>query len=85
VQWLSRNYIFACGTQLNSAVVYDRGTLKAMGGLTELKNAVTNIDNDGAGEIPTLMAASESRLFILKRKVYTLTSTKQHHHHHSKH
>ncbi len=78
---MSRNYIFSCGTQLNSAVIYDRGTLKAMGGLTELKNAVTNIDNDGIGEMPTLMAASENRLFIIKRKVYGLLRTKQHHRH----
>jgi hypothetical protein len=52
-----------------------------MGGLTELKNAVTNIDNDGIGEMPTLMAASENRLFIIKRKVYGLLRTKQHHRH----
>jgi hypothetical protein len=50
-----------------------------MGGLTELKNAVTNIDNDGVGEMPTLMAASENRLFVIKRKVYGLLGTKHHH------
>lgn len=39
-----------------------------MGKLSELKNAVTSIDNDGIGELPNLLVASESTLYILKKK-----------------
>ncbi len=70
VQWVGKSYIYACGTQKNSALIYDRGTLKAIGGLVDLNNAITSIDNDGIGELPTLMAASEKRLFILKNKTF---------------
>jgi hypothetical protein len=39
-----------------------------MGKLSELKNAVTSIDNDGIGELPNILVASESTLYILKKK-----------------
>ena len=39
-----------------------------MGGLSELKNAVTSIDNDGAGELPRLLIATQNILYILKKK-----------------
>lgn len=42
--------------------------LKTMGSLTELKYAVTNIDNDRVGDLPNLIAASENRLFVIKKK-----------------
>ena len=49
-------------------MIYDRGTLKPMGGISELKNAVTSIDNDGIGELPNMLVTSESTLYILKKK-----------------
>ncbi len=60
--------MFTCGSEKNGAVIYDRGTLKPMGGISELKNAVTSIDNDGIGELPSLLVASQSTLYVLGNK-----------------
>jgi hypothetical protein len=49
-------------------MIYDRGTLKSIGGLSELKNAVTSIDNDNLGEFPNLIAATENKLYVIRRK-----------------
>lgn len=73
-QWLSTSYIFTCGGEKNSAVIYDRGTLLPVGGLTELKHAVTSIDNDGGSSavgghlFPGLIAASKNLLYSMRNK-----------------
>ncbi|CAF0882476.1 unnamed protein product [Brachionus calyciflorus] len=69
--WLASSYIFVCGTEKNSALIYDRGTLKSIGGLSELKNAITCIDNDRIGDLPTLIACSQNLVYVIKKKVNT--------------
>ena len=36
-QWLGTDYIFACGSEKNSAVIYDRGYLKVIFKIIKLK------------------------------------------------
>ncbi len=60
--------MLTCGSEKNAAVIYDRGTLKPMGGISELKNAVTSIDNDGIGELPSMLVATQATLYVLAAK-----------------
>ena len=96
-QWVAKSLIFTCGSERNSAVVYDRGTLnvsfflmytstcgslslfiictklflfweilKTHGALSELKYAVTSIDNDNNGDFPMLLATTHHTCYLLR-------------------
>ena len=41
---------------------------QAIGGIYELKNAVTSIANDVIGELPDLLVASRNTLYLIKKK-----------------
>ena len=42
--------------------------IKPIASLSELKNAVTCIDNDRIGQLPNLIAASRNKLYSIKNK-----------------
>ncbi|RNA38513.1 WD repeat-containing 5-like [Brachionus plicatilis] len=76
-QWLSTSYIYVGGNDKNSAQIYDRGTLKSIGGLSELLHGVACIDNDHSDDLPNLIACSLKKLFLLKRKKISIFKSSQ--------
>jgi hypothetical protein len=49
-----------------------------MGGISELKNAVTSIDNDGIGELPSMLVATQATLYVLAAKAGGREGRKRH-------
>jgi len=65
-QWLSKSYILSYGCDNNSAIIYDRGTLKPIGGLVDLNGAVTSADNDQKGDFPSIIVCSSNLVYSIK-------------------